>query len=230
MTKRGRMVGAAIVLVAAILMIVALFTPWYMEQVSSSGINVTLNAYPGLPSTNGTIQYSCSGLPSGAQCPSQTSYTTDKLNNTGNIAEAGFFLIIVGFVLGLIGAILGFASGKNARRAGPARTLAIVALIVAIAAVAMFAVALPTAIGQDTPGHSGTGPWSSFFGSGNSSSMGIPGGTLTWGPGIGWYLAIVAFVLFLVGMIVLARAQKEPPQPVAAVSTPTAPVSPPPTQ
>jgi hypothetical protein len=224
------MVGAAIVLVAAILMLVALFTPWYMEQVSFHGATETLNAYPGMPSTNGTIQYTCSGLPSGVQCPSQTSYTAEKFNNTGTIAEAGFYLIIVSFVLGFIGAVLGFASGKNARRAGPARTLAIVALVVAIAAVGMFAVALPTAIGQDSPGHTGTGPWSSFFGSSNATGMGFPGGTLTWGPGIGWYLAIVAFVLFLVGMFVLRRAMKEPAEPVAAAPAPTTSMAPPPAQ
>ena len=42
------MVGAAIVLVGAILLIAALFTPWYTVQVSSSGISETQNAYPGL--------------------------------------------------------------------------------------------------------------------------------------------------------------------------------------
>ncbi len=215
------MVGAAIVLVGAILLIAALFMPWYVEQVSSSGITVTQNAYPGLPSTNGTIQYSCSGLPSDSNCRSETSYSAARANNTGTITETGFFLLIVGFVLGLIGAILGFASRNNARRARPAMTLAIVSMIVAIAAVGMFAVALPTAIGQDSPGHSGTGPWTSFYGSGNASSFGFPSGTLTWGPGIGWYLAIVAVVLFLVGMIVLARARSEPPAP--AVVAPAAP-------
>ena len=213
------MVGAVIILVGAILLIAALFMPWYAVQVSYSGISVTQNSYPGLPSSNGTIQYSCSGLPSGGHCPSQTSYNSARENNTGTIAETGYFLIIVGFVLGLIGAILGFTSRNNARRARPAMTLAIVAMIVAIATVGMFAVALPTAVGQDSPGHTGSGPWSSFFGSGNSTSFGVPGGTLTWGPGIGWYLAIGAFVVFLVGMIILARARREPLEP-APVSVP----------
>jgi hypothetical protein len=221
MTKGGRMVGAAILLVGAIVLIAALFMPWYTVQVSASGITIDQNSYPGLPSSNGTIQYTCSGLPSGGQCPHQTSYNTAKENNTGTIAEAGYFLIIVGFVLGLIGAILAFLSGNNARRARPAMTLAIVAMILAIATVGMFAVALPTAIGQDSPGHTGTGPWSSFFGSGNSSSFGFSGGTLTWGPGIGWYLTIGAFVIFLVGMIILARARKEPASPAPAAAPPT---------
>jgi hypothetical protein len=225
------MVGAVIVLVGAILLIAALFTPWYVETFSGSGITLNENAYPGLPSSNGTIQYTCSGLPSGASCEPQTSYSNLNLNNTGTIAEAGYFLIIVGVVLGLIGAIIGFTSRNNSRRAGPAITLALVAMIVAIASVAMFAVALPSAIGQDTPGHSGTGPWSSFFGSTSASRFGIESGTLSWGPGIGWYLAIGAFVVLLVGMIILMLARKNPPEPtptaVPAPASSTAPVSPP---
>lgn len=228
MSKGGRMVGAAVILVGAILMIVALFTPWYMEQISDSGRTITLNSYPGMPSTNGTIQYSCSGLPSGYQCPSQTSYSADHLNNTGTIAETGYYLIILGFIFGLIGAILGFASGNKPGRARSGMTMAIVAMVVAIAAVGMFAVALPTAIGQDTPNHTGTGPWSSFYGSGNASSYGLPGGTLSWGPATGWYLAIGAFVLFLVGMIILARARREPPEPAATAPAAAAPAAPPP--
>jgi len=228
MSKGGRVVGAVIILVGAILLIAALFMPWYAVQVSYSGISVTQNSYPGLPSSNGTIQYTCSGLPSGASCPSQTSYNTARENNTATIAETGYFLIIVGFVLGLIGAILGFTSRNNAHRARPAMTLAIVAMIVAIATVGMFAVALPTAIGQDSPNHSGNGPWSSFFGSGNVAGLGPSGSSATWGPGIGWYLAIGAFVVFLVGMIILALARKEPPEPVpVAAPAPGAAAAPP---
>lgn len=220
MSKTGRVVGAVIVLVGAILLLAALFTPWYTIQVKDGGVTLTQNAYLGLPSTNGTIQYTCSGLPSGASCTPQTSYSKADANNTGNLAEGGYFLIIVGFIFGLLGAIVGFTSRAKARRARSAMTLAIVALVLTVAAVGAFAVALPTAYGQDSPGHpSGNGPWSSFFGSGNASSFGLPGGTLTWGPGIGWYLAIGAFALLIVGLIVLALARKEPPSPVP-VSTP----------
>jgi hypothetical protein len=215
MSKGSRIAGAAIVLVGAILLLASLLTPWYTEQVSVSGATENQNAYTGLPDSNGTIQYSCSNLPTGVSCPSQSSYTQDRLNNTGLIAETGYFLIIGGIILGLVGAIIGLTSGNNPRRAGPARTLAVVSLILAIVAVAAFAVALPMALSNDIKGHSGDGPWSSFFGSGNSSSYGIPGGTLTWGPGFGWYFAIVAFVLLLVGAVLLARGRKD------AVAVPT---------
>lgn len=220
MSKGGRLAGAVIVLVGAVLLLTAILTPWYTEQVSISGATETQNAYLGLPNSNGTIQYSCSGLPSGVPCPSQTSYSTQKLNNTGLIAEVGYFLVIGGFILGLIGAIVGLMSRNNPGRARRGVTLAIVAMILAIVAAAAFVVALPPALGNDIKGHTGNGPWSSFYGSGNSSAYGFPGGTLTWGPGMGWYFALAAFVVLLIGAILMARGRKEP---VAAPMTAPAP-------
>lgn len=222
MARAGRIVGAIIILVGAFLLIAALFTPWYSIELkeSSQGVSIsgTYHTYPGLPSTNGTVQttYSCSGLPAGYPCPSgnTTSYQGADLNTTGLVAETGFFLLIGGFVLGLLGAIVGLTSGRKSRRAGPALGLAVVAMILAVLAFSLFAVALPLAIGDDTPNHQGNGPWSSFIGSGNATYYGLPGGSANWGPAIGWYLAIGAFVVLLIGVIVLAVSRKEPPEPV----------------
>ncbi|MCI4347636.1 MAG: hypothetical protein L3J97_03330 [Thermoplasmata archaeon] len=221
-TRAGRLIGAIIILIGAILLIASLVLPWYSVQTSFGGASATQNSYPGLPSTNGTIQYSCSGLPSlilGASCPPQTSYSRQHLNNTGLIAESGFFLIIAGIVLGIIAAVLGIASRGNSRRTSPAVALAVVALLLAIAAPGLFAASLPGAIGKDLPGHTGSGPWSSFFGS--ASTMVAPTVTLstTWGPSVGWYCAIVAFVLLLVGLIILFMYRKEPPQPAIGPSS-----------
>jgi hypothetical protein len=223
--KRGRLIAAIIVLIGAVLLIAALFMPWYYQQLSGSGATETQNTYPGYPSTNGTIQYSCSGFPSGFSCPPQTSYTDSRLNNTGMIAETGFFLLIVGFVFGIIAAIFGLMSRGNARRASPAIWLGVIALILAIATPVLFAAALPSAIAKDIPTsgrYASSGPWSSFIG---STSISVPiSGTASWGPGIGWYLSIVAFVLLLVGVILLARYRREPPK-AAAVAPASPPVS-----
>lgn len=221
MARAGRIVGAIIILVGAVLLIAALFTPWYSIELkqSSPGVSIsgTYHTYPGLPSTNGTVQtsYSCSGLPPGYPCPSgnTTSYQGADLNTTGLLAETGFFLLIGGFVLGLLGAIIGFTSGRTSRRAGPALGLAVVAMILAVLAFSLFAVLLPLAIGDDTPDHQGSGPWSSFIGSGNATYYGLPEGSANWGPAIGWYLTIGAFVVLLVGVIVLAISRREPPEP-----------------
>jgi hypothetical protein len=221
--KVGRLIAAVIILVGAVLLIAAVFMPWYAEQasynVSGQSITVTRNAYLGMPSSNGTLQYACTGLPSGVSCGTQTSYNSADSNNTGNIAEAVYFMGIAGFVLGFIGAILGLMSRGNSRRIIPAVALAIVGMILAIAAVGVFAVALPGAISSDTPGHTGSGPWSSFFGSTNGSTFGIPiSGSVTWGPAVGWYLAIGAFVLLLIGVVFLLRYRRDPPAPVPAAA------------
>jgi hypothetical protein len=214
----GRL-GGIIVLIGAILLIAALFTPWYIETSSEHGESISVNAYPGTPGQNGTIKYTCSGFPSGFSCPTQTSYSSENLNSTGMIAEYGFFLVLVGIVFGILAALLGLISGGNPKRARPAMALAVLALILALVAPAMFAAALPGAIANDTKDHpSGSGPWSSFIGSGNISGL-----NLTWGPGVGWYLTIGAFVLFLIGVILLWRARKAPA--AAAPATPAAPAT-----
>jgi len=227
--KRRRLVGGIIVLIGAILLISAVFIPWYEYQAKvttaiGSG-TTTINSYPGFPNENGTIQCSASGT---AACPySQTSYQKADYNNTGVIAETGFFLLIVGFIFGFIGAILGVASRGNPGRARPAIILAVIAMILAVVTPVLFMATLPGAQSKDIPTSertTGSGPWSSFFGS-NSSTITTPGGQITvnlsWGAGVGWYLSFVAFVILLIGLIFLFRYRTDPPEP-APVSTPAA--------
>ena len=217
MAKRGRTLAAIVLLIAVVLTLGALFLPWYSEQFSAFGLSETQNAYLGLPTTNGTLQYSCS---SNAPCHNTTSRSYSDLNLThvGNLAEAGYLLIITDAVFGLLAVALAFASRNNPRRAGTAIALGVLAMLIAIGAAGYFAVALPGAIGSDSPGHTGSGPWSSFYGSTTTSGLSI-----TWGPAMGWYLAIGAFVLFLVGVVILARSRTDPPAPApAAVPSPAA--------
>ena len=225
--KTMRTVGALIVLIGAVLLIAALFTPWYAEKTSYASVSETGNFYPGFPSQNGTIQYSCSGVPA---CPAQTSYTNEHLNNTGNIAETGFFLLIVGVIFGVIAAVFGFMARGSTRRVRPAMILAIIALILALIAPILFAAALPGAISSDIPTAgrpTSSGPWSSFIGSTSYTFSGVTI-SLNWGPTTGWYIAFVAFVLFLVGLIFLFRARREEPAAQPAAMAP--PMASPPTQ
>lgn len=235
--KGRRLVAAVIVLIGAVLLIAALVVPWYTYEAKESSPvasgSTTINSYPGLPTQNGTLQCSSSGSVS---CPyTQSSYQSAHENNTGVIAETGFVLLIVGFVLGLIGAILGFASRGKARRAGPAVIFGVLAMIVALITPILFMAALPGALSKDIPASerpSSSGPWSTFSGT-NTSKIVTPLVTITvnlsWGPAIGWYLSFVAFVILLIGIILLSRYRKDPePAPVAVPAAPTSvPVAPP---
>lgn len=227
-------IGAFCLLIASVVLIAALVAPWYSfesaaTQPHSPEDSVTQSSYPGLASANGTVRYTCVVL---APCPSQTSYTNARENNTGEIAEAGFFILIGGFVLGIVASAAGFFSRRNPRLTHPAIEMAVFALVLAVAAPTLFAVALPGAVAKDVPtserpSATSTGPWSSFFG---SSATSLPGGvtqTLTWGPSIGWYLAIGAFILLLIGAILLYRSRRPLP---SLVSVPSPVKSPAPTE
>jgi hypothetical protein len=222
--KVGRLIASVIVLIGAVLLIAALVTPWYSFKTpvpEVPGATVTSNSYPDLPSTSGGIQYSCSGLPAAAACPSSTSYNDARLNNTGNIAETGFFLLIVGLVVGIVAFIFGIMSRGNVRRVTPAIALAVVAMIFAIITPVLFAAALPNAISKDSPGATGSGPWSSFIGSSSGAS---------WGPAVGWYLSIGAFVVLLIGLILLFLWRRQPAEPAPVTApAPSAPSPTPPT-
>jgi len=228
--KGRRLVGAIIVLIGAILLIAAVFIPWYTYQAKESSPlgsgTTTINSYPGFTNQNGTIQCSTSGT---AACPySQTSYQNARYNNTGNIAETGFFLLIVGIIFGVIAAALAFMARGTTRRVRPAMIFAIIALILALIAPILFAAALPGAISSDTPTAArptSSGPWSSFIGSTSFTAPVIGTVNLNWGPTTGWYISFVAFVLFLVGLIFLFMARKEKPaaQPVAQMAPPATP-------
>lgn len=239
--KTGRTIGAVILLIGAIVLIAALFMPWYSYEISVAGAGQTQNSYPGLASQNGTIQYSCTSnyqATTGTPCPSQTSYSSisPKETNTGNVAETGLFLLIVGFIVGIVATIFGFMSRGNSRRANPAVVFAIIAVILALITPVLFMAALPGAISSDISTAyrpSSSGPWSSFTGSTSgtipvSPTLSVPF-TSSWGPALGWYFAFVAFVLLLIGLIVLLMARKEPSGVAASptTSTPAAPAAPP---
>jgi len=232
MAGRGgfRTLGAIIVLVGTVLLVAAIFLPWYSEQVTiGGGPSETQYFYLGTPGTNGTVQYSCSGLAAGESCPSSTSYSsygqqnTYDLNDTGLIAATAFFLLIIGAILGFVAAVLAFGRRQKPGRGGAAWGLAAVALILALIAPLVFAGALPNALSHDLPSsvRQGSGPWSSFYGS-NSTTVGTSTVSESWGPSVGWYLSIVAFVVLLVGVALVRRG----PPPMRAPTEFAAPGSP----
>jgi hypothetical protein len=234
-SKRRQRITTLLIAVGVVLLLVGLLTPWYARSYSFSGLpgggerDETTLYYPGIPSAIGTIQWSCSGT--GNQdsrlCYSPTSYSASGLNNTGIVVEATFFLDLAAAVAGTLAVILSVAAWSNSRRAAPAFVLAAIALILALSAPGIFALALPSALGKDTPDHFSRGPWASFFGS--TSYPHIPGAgseNLTWGPTVGWYLSIGAAVFFLAGTALLFGRRRGPSSP-AFRSAPESPSTPP---
>ena len=109
-----------------------------------------------------------------------------------------FTLLMFVFAL-LIG--LGKVSGKVGIVFGA------LALVFVLIAFVYFMVALPTAMEEDSLTGS---PMSGFWGSESTDFMG-ESMSLSWGPGWAWYLMVVAFILALIGTILLVGAGPSAP-------------------
>lgn len=221
------MAGSALLLIAAILLIVAAFVGWYATSISATesgggqsiSITGTITFYPGT-TVKDTSSCSGSSFCSALSSSNTTSYSNLGLNKTGMWYALVEYLSIGGFVVGIIAAILGFMTrGKGGMMMGVV-ALAAIALILSIATPMLLLAVQPGALNSDSSGHggmfggtNGSGPWSSFFGSCSGSGCGVGGGlsgsSASWGPSLGWYLAIVAFVLFLIGLIVFMMGRGE---------------------
>jgi hypothetical protein len=223
-----RLIGAALVSIGAMLLIVALLSPWYFYDSKWAGgplgISGTQNAtyYLGLPSSNGTIHYTCSRSGGVTGCPSQTSYYNAGKNNTGLVAAICFGVLLAGCAFAIVAGVLGLVFRRNATWAFPVLTFAVLALVLAMAAVVIFAGALPGAFSTDGPvvncGTDLPGPWSSFFGSGTETGLcgGLAGFSYTWGPLIGWYLSLGAVAALLAGVVVMLANRKDPSPPTVS--------------
>lgn len=185
----------------------SIFLSWYAISFTTTNGSQTYaaNFYPGqtvtLSSTSGTSSTTYS-----------TTYTEVGLNNTGSLYSLIQALLVVGALLGVIGGGLLIAAGT---RLPSVATLGMFLLIMG-AGVAIFCplatlIHQPSALAADSyvPGSSNSnnpGPTTSFAGSELSSS-----GSGSWGPGLGWFLPIVAFILLVVGVGVAYSSPEEGP-------------------
>jgi len=232
--RTGTLLGAGYVLVAAALLGAALFAPWYYydgqwgkwsgPSISVLGPRNTTFYLLSLPGS-GPVQASCLGASIPSFCPLSASYSGAGFNSTAGVVLLTLTLAAAAFAASTLAGILGVILRRRPRSTSLVMTLAIAAVILAIAATASFAALLPTSFGNDTPEsqrYSGpTGPWTSFFGSVRAAlsvpcfARGCPPPTTeSWGPGLGWALEVAGVAVLLVGTAMMIRFQR----PVADLS------------
>jgi hypothetical protein len=200
MFRKGdrRLLGAVFVLVGAILLGAALFTPWYSLDKSgtSGGFNTKWDFntiyFLGLPSWEGTVQYSCSDA---GLCPSESSYASVSLNNTGVVTETVLLLVSAATTMAFIAAAFAVIYRRNEKRESG---------LVLLTGAAVVLGAVATVLYSTTFQFFSDGPRSGFWGT--SSGVNTLGPwTSTWGPSIGWYLAVAGAAALLGGMVILLR-------------------------
>ncbi len=226
--RRLRLTASTLLLIGSIVLVVSMAVSWWGFSSTGAGASETIQFYPG--STYWTAS-SAAGTVSAL-------YTTGGLVHVGQLYEAilglGVTAAIAGFVATALG-YLGVLAGPRGRAAARYTFLfALVGFVAAIVLPPLAAGAQPGALTTDgtaTGGGggcpSGSSPCSSFWGS--LSANGVHVG---WGADVGWYLAVVAIVLFFLALWQLWAARGQPwapapswTPPPAAAPSPAAPVA-----
>jgi hypothetical protein len=200
------LLGVVFVLIGGLLLAAALFLPWYSTGIptGSGGFSDTSSFYLGLPWSDGTVRYSCTG----GSCSSATSYSDASLTSTGELAAVTLMLVNAAGALGVIVGALGLRFRWNSEQAPRMLGLAVTALVLGIVATELFALTIQFGFG---------GPWSSFWGSGMRNSM-TGAYSYSWGPSTGWYLSNAAAIASLAGVVLLARQGRHSVESVPAAA------------
>lgn len=206
-TKKS--IAGSLSIAASVVLIVTLFMSWYVVSASGSYLGTSYSAVEtfDLGQTISATS-SCSGSFCPSSTPSNTStYSAAGLNDTGRLYALMQIVVIIGAIFGVMGGGVLFATGNNKVRL-LATYLILVAVILAIFAPVGLAVLQPIALSNDYSHGNATqsGPATSYFGSCSGTACSNGGGQFyevgNWGPGLGWYLAIFAFGLFLTSVVI----------------------------
>jgi hypothetical protein len=210
--RHGRRTAAsALFLVALVLAGVAIGTAWWTETATYGDTTQSFSFYPG---AQVTLTQSCDGPQPSHSCSQalSTSYDALKLTNTGALYATVEVLVLGALGATLLATFLGFlgAFGLNFGRTQLSLTLllALLAFALLLAAPVWAAAGQPAALQSDTTALGSTGvggPGDSSFWGTNSSGV----TTFTWGAAAGWYSAVAAAGLLLLGSILLVSSRRD---------------------
>jgi hypothetical protein len=210
--RHGRRAGAALLfLVAFVLAGVAVGTPWWTESVSGHGATISQSFFPGTEVLLTCVQSNAGPGVCGNTNTVDTTYQATGYNATGAIYAGIEYLLAGALAVALAAAVLGLlgAFGLNFGRRQLTLTLllGILAFVLLLAAPTWAAAGQPAALQADgATGHGQpAGPTSSFWGANTTGGV-----SWTWGADVGWYCAVGAAALLLVGLLLLLDSRRDP--------------------
>jgi hypothetical protein len=206
----ARSVAAGIVLfVGVVLLVSSLLIGWYSVTARATGSEQGTTAYVNgtevyYPLNQYSLQLTCAGS---SYCPQNetetSSYSQGTFDSIGTLYDIVAAFVIGGFALGFCAGVIAIASRRLGSRL--VLGLALIAIILAVLAPTILMVAQPSVLSSQRGSSSGSGDWSSFFGSCSGSNCGQSlvqgvGLNATWGPSLGWYLALSATAPLIAGL------------------------------
>jgi len=199
--------GATVLtILAVVFLIVGLVTPWYMVSLTGPGMTGSSTVgFSGVSSTNN----------GNTTTQSWDNYTTeykDDHNGTApqlpGVYSTSMYLSVVAMVMAILGIPVGFLTGAGKVKPMVAMLVAILAIVLSLAAFGTFAAGHVAAFSHDM-GDSGMseGPHKSLMGT-NSTTIGGQTVTINWGPGIGYWMPLVAAIMVILSLVLGMRSMK----------------------
>jgi double zinc ribbon protein len=216
--SRRSILGGVLILGGVGLLVLTLLVGWYgvTDTVSDTilGTSFSLTGSETFyPLNQVTVSVTCAGT---VYCPQSSSvtgpYSQSGLNSLGTLYTAVAIIVILGVILGIVGAGLAFAGRRH--QSGVVGALIVTVLLLTVLAPTVLVLEQPNVLASESNGSgnssAGPSPRSSFFGSCTGTGCGgsiLTGSTesASWGPSIGWYLCFVAIIPIFSGLL-LARS------------------------
>lgn len=201
----GKIIGGLVlVLVALIVAGLALVGSWWTWSAKATVLGVTMEQKADF----GLGQLCTSGLVN--MCQAYTSAENSKMIAVFSLAQ---ILTILGLVMAILTLILIIVGAGKPKLKGAVLLFGIIgAIVLLVAAIYVFS-GLPGAFNDDLAASGGSTtfmPVTGFFGSG-SISAGGSSLNLSYGGGTGWMMALIGFILLLLGALMATMGMKKAP-------------------
>jgi hypothetical protein len=209
-------IGLVCGLIAFVLVIICFMGTWYTMHIegSAGGLTVETDANFGLSEVTAEVLGVSTSMAYADQ-PDSDAWGVFSTTQILTILALVFTLLM--FIFGLLVA-MGKVSGKIGGIVG------VLAVVFTLLAFVYFMAALPPTMEEEAV--EGLGAISGFWGSESIDLMGASM-DMSWGPGIAWYLMIVAFFLALIGTVMLFGAKEAPAPLPPTAGEPYPPAEPP---
>jgi len=127
------------------------------------------------------------------------------VDNSKALYSNVYMLLILGVVMSVLLVIGGAMLMMKPKMKMMVAILGILALVFSMLGPVMFMTQHQVAWKADAPNSTGDGPWSSF-----SGSTSVSGANYSWGPSMGWTVALVGFIFTLLGAIFVFTVKGAP--------------------
>ena len=203
----GKIIGGLVLVVLALIFAgIALTGAWWSWNMKASAMGITMEQKLEF----GLGQACMSGIAS--QCFAYTSAENSKMMGVFSLIQ---ILTILGLVMAILTLVLIIVGAGKPKMKIAVLLFGIIGAIMLLLAVVFAFSSLPTAFNDDVAaggGISGFSAVSGFFGSASINLMGTSM-ELTYGGGLGWMMALIGFIMLLLGALVAMAGMKAAPVP-----------------